>query len=85
MFSDSVSFVFIRRSMGLILLCRAGFETMVANYGTDVPHLKGNHVSYLYGPGSILVAHGDDEGLRVGDLEDAVEGYKRLIVHAVNA
>ncbi|KAK3303091.1 uncharacterized protein B0T15DRAFT_263245 [Chaetomium strumarium] len=60
-----------------------GFETMVANYGTDVPNLHGDHVRYLYGPGSILVAHGDDEGLRVRDLEDAVEGYKRLIKHAV--
>lgn len=62
-----------------------GFETMVANYGTDVPNLEGEHVSYLYGPGSILVAHGDDEGLTVKDLEDAVEGYKRLIKHAVEA
>ena len=60
-----------------------GFETMVANYGTDVPHLKGDHVRYLYGPGSILKAHGDDEGLTVADLEDAVEGYKRLIKHAL--
>lgn len=58
---------------------------MVANYGTDVPNLKGNHVSYLYGPGSILVAHGDDEGLRVRDLETAVEGYKKLIQHALKA
>ncbi|KAM7192458.1 hypothetical protein V8F33_008333 [Rhypophila sp. PSN 637] len=62
-----------------------GFETMVANYGTDVPHLAGDHVSYLYGPGSILVAHGDDEALRVGDLEEAVEGYKKLIKHALEA
>ena len=62
-----------------------GFETMVANYGTDVPNLKGDHVSYLYGPGSILVAHGDDEGLRVRDLETAVEGYKKLIQHALQA
>ncbi|KAK4129886.1 Zn-dependent exopeptidase [Trichocladium antarcticum] len=60
-----------------------GFDTMVANYGTDVPNLEGDHVSYLYGPGSILVAHGDDEGLRVRDLEDAVEGYKKLIKHAL--
>ncbi|KAK3984109.1 hypothetical protein QBC44DRAFT_346241 [Cladorrhinum sp. PSN332] len=56
-----------------------GFETMVASYGTDVPNLKGGHKSYLYGPGSILVAHGDDEGLKVGELEEAVEGYKKLI------
>ncbi|SPQ24902.1 4925f1c0-cb9a-4876-8a09-9b045c0040f1 [Thermothielavioides terrestris] len=62
-----------------------GFETMVANYGTDVPNLEGEQVNYLYGPGSILVAHGEDEGLLVRDLEEAVEGYKRLITHAVNA
>lgn len=60
-----------------------GFETMVASYGTDVPNLKGEHKSYLYGPGSILVAHGDDEGLKVKDLEEAVEGYKRLIGHVL--
>ena len=65
------------------LICVTGFETMIANYGTDVPNLKGDHVSYLYGPGSILVAHGDDEGLRVRDLETAVEGYKTLIKRAV--
>jgi acetylornithine deacetylase/succinyl-diaminopimelate desuccinylase-like protein len=58
---------------------------MVANYGTDVPNLEGEQVNYLYGPGSILVAHGEDEGLLVRDLEEAVEGYKRLITHAVNA
>ncbi|KAK3954061.1 hypothetical protein QBC32DRAFT_396583 [Pseudoneurospora amorphoporcata] len=62
-----------------------GFETMVASYGTDVPNFEGDHVSYLYGPGSILVAHGDDEGLKVGDLETAVEGYKTLIKHALAA
>ncbi|KAL2176506.1 uncharacterized protein P884DRAFT_202739 [Thermothelomyces heterothallicus CBS 202.75] len=62
-----------------------GFETVVANYGTDIPNLKGNHVKYLYGPGSILVAHGDNEGLQIQDLEDSVEGYKRLIQHAVGS
>ncbi|KAK3321950.1 hypothetical protein B0H66DRAFT_184632 [Apodospora peruviana] len=60
-----------------------GFETIGVNYGTDVPHLSGDHVSYLYGPGSILVAHGDDEALRVRDLETAVEGYKTLIKHVL--
>lgn len=60
-----------------------GFETMVASYGTDVPNFEGDHVSYLYGPGSILVAHGDDERLKVGELEQAVDGYKKLIKHAL--
>lgn len=57
---------------------------MVTKYGTDIPNLKGDHVSYLYGPGAILVAHGDDEALRVRDLEDAVEGYKKIIKHTLS-
>lgn len=55
----------------------------MANYGTDIPYLRGDHKRYLYGPGSILVAHGDNEALTVGDLEAAVEGYKKLILHGL--
>lgn len=53
------------------------------NYGTDIPNLQGNHTRYLYGPGSILVAHGDNENLTVADLEVAVKGYEDLIMHAL--
>ncbi|KAK7711257.1 hypothetical protein SLS63_012690 [Diaporthe eres] len=60
-----------------------GFDTIVANYGTDIPYLDGNHTRYLYGPGTILVAHGDNEALTVGDLEDAVEGFQKLILHSL--
>jgi acetylornithine deacetylase len=56
-----------------------GFETIVVNYGTDIPNLQGEHKRYLYGPGDILVAHSDHEHLKVADLEEAVEGYKQLI------
>ncbi|KAI0399188.1 hypothetical protein F4802DRAFT_58013 [Xylaria palmicola] len=60
-----------------------GFETITVNYGTDLPNLKGNHKRYLYGPGSILVAHGADEAIKLRDLEAGVEGFKKLILHAV--
>ncbi|PKS06270.1 hypothetical protein jhhlp_007017 [Lomentospora prolificans] len=60
-----------------------GFETTVESYGTDMPNLKGQYARYLYGPGSILVAHGPNEQLTVGDLETAVDGFKRLILHAL--
>ncbi|KAM0323718.1 hypothetical protein ACHAQA_008655 [Verticillium albo-atrum] len=60
-----------------------GFESDVMNYGTDIPNLKGDHTRYLYGPGSILVAHGDNESLTVGDLEEAVDGFEKLILHAL--
>ncbi|KZL80960.1 acetylornithine deacetylase, partial [Colletotrichum incanum] len=60
-----------------------GFETLVANYGTDIPNLKGSHTRYLYGPGTILVAHGRDENITVAELEEAVGGYQKLILHAL--
>ncbi|KAF5552842.1 acetylornithine deacetylase [Fusarium mexicanum] len=60
-----------------------GFETVVLNYGTDIPRLRGSHKRYLYGPGSILEAHSAHEHLKVSDLEQAVEGFKKLISHAL--
>nr|UMZ45386.1 hypothetical protein [Paramyrothecium roridum] len=58
-----------------------GFETVVVNYGTDIPNFKANVTRYLYGPGSITVAHRPDEALTLGELEESVEGYKRLVLH----
>jgi acetylornithine deacetylase len=55
-----------------------GFETIGVNYGTDVPNLSGNHKKYLYGPGSIQVAHGPREHLEVKELEDAVDAYEKI-------
>lgn len=58
-----------------------GFKVIPVNYGTDVPNLKVRDgvKRYLYGPGSIFVAHGDHEGLTVQDIKDAVGGFKKLI------
>ncbi|KAE8348465.1 putative carboxypeptidase [Aspergillus coremiiformis] len=66
-----------------------GFPVTTVNYGTDVPNLQiharedGPVRRYLYGPGSIHVAHGDNEAVTVGDLEEAVGGYRKLIEAAL--
>ncbi|GAB7340627.1 hypothetical protein MBLNU457_7031t1 [Dothideomycetes sp. NU457] len=63
-----------------------GFDTMVVNYGTDIPNFDFTDKSqkrYLYGPGSILVAHSDHEIISLDDLERAVEDYKTLILHSL--
>ena len=65
------------------LIIVPGFERVVMNYGTDIPSLKGDHKRYLYGPGTILVAHSDHERLKILDLEEAVEGYKVLILESL--
>ncbi len=64
-----------------------GFEKITVNYGTDIPNLEydGSYKRYLYGPGSILVAHGEDEALTVEDMEGAVEGYKKLVLASFEA
>lgn len=67
-----------------VLNFELGFQRIVCSYGTDVPYLMGDHKRYLYGPGSILVAHGDDEHVLKNDLFEAVEGYKGLIRESLN-
>ncbi|TGZ84981.1 Zn-dependent exopeptidase [Ascodesmis nigricans] len=62
-----------------------GFETIVCAYGTDVANLHGEHKKYLYGPGSILTAHGENEFILKSDLTEAVAGYKKLIKHSMRA
>ncbi|CAH2353163.1 hypothetical protein CLIB1423_09S04192 [[Candida] railenensis] len=60
-----------------------GFDSIILAYATDVPNLTGQNLKlrYLYGPGSIHVAHGDNEFVENSDLLDAIEGYKNLIEH----
>ncbi|KAL4789700.1 hypothetical protein BDV19DRAFT_373704 [Aspergillus venezuelensis] len=57
-----------------------GLETMPVAFGTDVPRLKGEHKKYLYGPGSILDAHGENEQVSISDLIECVAVYKKLVL-----
>ncbi|KAJ6137714.1 Peptidase M20 [Penicillium samsonianum] len=62
-----------------------GFNVTTVNYGTDVPNLavRPGVKRYLYGPGSIFVAHGDNEALTIRQIKEAVVGYKKLIEAAL--
>ena len=60
-----------------------GFETSVVAFATDVPELGNWGTPYLFGPGSIHVAHTDDEWVSVAELEGAVEAYERLAAGAL--
>lgn len=60
-----------------------GFPTSVVAYATDVPFLSSWGTSYLFGPGSINVAHRDDEHVEIEELHAAVDGYERLVVAAL--
>ena len=52
-----------------------GFNTKVVRFTTDIPHLPNWGTPLLIGPGSILVAHTNDEFVLKKDLERAVSLY----------
>jgi acetylornithine deacetylase len=52
-----------------------GLPSKSVAFGSDAPHLKNFTHKAICGPGSITVAHRDDEHVRVADLETAVEQY----------
>lgn len=60
-----------------------GFPTGVVAYATDVPKLTNWGKPYLYGPGSIHVAHTDDESVAEAELHAAVDGYELLVHEAL--
>jgi acetylornithine deacetylase len=55
-----------------------GLDTAVFPFTTDIPFLSSWGTPLLFGPGSILVAHTDDEHVSVAELEAAVDRYVEL-------
>jgi acetylornithine deacetylase len=58
-----------------------GFETAAFPYTTDIPFLSKWGTPLLFGPGSINVAHTDEEHVNVAELHKAVDGYVHLAKH----
>jgi len=59
-----------------------GFETAVFAFTTDVPFLANWGMPMLLGPGSITVAHTDEEFVDIDELTRAVDSYGLLIATA---
>ena len=61
------------------LVALDGFETIVARFTSDVPHLTRWGKPLLIGPGSIRDAHTETEQVSKKQLTEAVEIYSRLV------
>ena len=55
-----------------------GFESAPAAFGTDAPHLTNFGHKIICGPGTVRVAHRDDEHITLAELEEAVKLYKAM-------
>ena len=55
-----------------------GFPQKTVAFGSDAPHLTNFREKIICGPGSITVAHRDDEYLSFDDLEQAITNYVNI-------
>jgi acetylornithine deacetylase len=60
-----------------------GYRTSVVAFATDIPAMPAWGTPYLFGPGSIHVAHRDDEHIAIAELTAAVDGYDGLVTSIV--
>ncbi|HKH92262.1 MAG TPA: M20/M25/M40 family metallo-hydrolase [Gemmatimonadaceae bacterium] len=56
-----------------------GFPTSVVAFATDIPAMPAWGTPFLFGPGSIHVAHRDDEHVEISALNAAVDSYERIV------
>ena len=55
-----------------------GFPTKPVSFGSDAPHLTGFAQKIFCGPGTITVAHRDDEFLSLSDFQQAINNYVKI-------
>ena len=62
----------------VILKTVPGFTTEVFPFTTDIPLLPAWGTPLLLGPGSVLVAHTDNEHVQISEMVEAVDCYVKL-------
>ena len=55
-----------------------GFPTKPVCFGSDAPHLTGFAQKIICGPGTITVAHRDNEFLSLSDFQQAINNYVKI-------
>jgi acetylornithine deacetylase len=61
-----------------------GFETTIVSYTTDIPAFEGAWGEpYLIGPGSIHLAHTNEERIPKREILEAIELYQKLVRHLI--
>jgi len=61
------------------LVALDGFDTVIARFTSDVPHLTRWGKPLLLGPGSMREAHSENEHVSKKELTEAVEIYSRMV------
>ena len=65
--------------LGMIAELEGRVDTAVVKFSTDIPCLTNWGQPFLFGPGSIHVAHTENEHIPKAQLAEAVEIYKQMV------
>jgi acetylornithine deacetylase len=63
-----------------LMIVPEGADSTVVSFNTDIPHLRDLGKPLLFGPGSILDAHGANERIAKRDLIAAIDTYDEMVV-----
>lgn len=55
-----------------------GIPSKLASFGSDAPHLSGFEHKMICGPGSILVAHRENEQVTLQEIQIAIDNYIKI-------
>ncbi len=77
--TEKIRIEYLSESEPLHLYTVEGFEKSIVSFGTDASYLRPLGKILLYGPGSIDVAHCDDEYIRKSDLECGVQDLENIV------
>ncbi|MDQ3488294.1 MAG: M20/M25/M40 family metallo-hydrolase [Acidobacteriota bacterium] len=69
----------VLRVSPVVLRTLPGFPARSFPFTTDIPLLDRWGVPLLFGPGSFLVAHTDEEHLSIAEFEAAIDSYVRIV------
>jgi acetylornithine deacetylase len=69
-----------RGNLPQFMIVPEGQKSTVVSFNTDVPWLSSLGKPLLFGPGSILDAHGANERIAKKDLLAAVETYEQMVI-----
>ncbi len=84
MANENIQIELISRDKPIKFYVVDGFQTGVVAFGSDAPHLTNTKEVILYGPGSILFAHTNEEQITLDEIENAVIDLKNIFNRLYN-
>lgn len=82
--SEDVRLSVLSKTDPFLYFCPEGFNKFLASFGSDAPYLSLIGKPILLGPGSLEVAHREDEHITFNELANGINAYEKLSINLRN-